>query len=253
MNKWIWILLPLTLVIASCEDKEIDDLAKAQACLDAVPQSAPSQADDCMQYIEKYSSQQANIIKCGIKMTSGGLVEDKIVRAANLVSQDGVANKEAVYMSVFALDNPDVNGGYTKAVDGNVFCQASGVPGFQYVSSLVLMGSTMAKMMGDLAIPVDLTDPTSADPDSVKEAVTDLLTQCNVVTPPAGCTNNFTVIGGAVTSLGQSYCNSQEADSEVCAQITSAIDASNGDPANVGQALLCYLNGKTFNGTQCVP
>lgn len=245
-GSFLLLLVGLTLSLASCDDKEQDNLAKAQQCLDKIDQNTPTSADACMEFIESYDSQQANIIKCGITLTSGGLVDSKIVQAANVLSDESVANKEAVYMTIFALDTPATTG-FTKANKAEEYCQASGVPGFKYISSLVLAGTTLAKMLSELSITVTITDPSS-----VNTAITDLLTQCNVAsptTPPAACTDpeNAQALGETAMTLASGYCNSQEADSEVCHNFTEAVDAAGSDPDAVGVAVLCYLNRKTYN------
>ena len=99
--------------LVSCESAdETDDLAKAQECLDAVPQSNPASASECLQYVEKYTSQQASILKCSIYMTSGGLVENKVVSAYKALEDNSIQNKEAAFMGLLALDVPDVNSGF---------------------------------------------------------------------------------------------------------------------------------------------
>ena len=71
--KRIFISAVVLLATFSCKkNSEADDLAKAQQCLDRVQESNPLGADECMNYVQKYSSQQANILKCAILVTSGG-------------------------------------------------------------------------------------------------------------------------------------------------------------------------------------
>lgn len=240
----LFLALSLISLISCTSNKEDDDLAKAQSCLDHVSQSSPSDADNCLQYVEKYDSQKADILKCSIYMTSGGLVENKIVKAAQaLQSSSGLTNKDSVYMSVLCLDNPNVSDGYDKAVLADTYCQASKVPGLQYISSIIVAGSLMAKTMSALGVlPADLTD-TSA----MQTAATSLLNSCTSNPPDANCTTNLSVLGEAVANLGQNYCATSSASTDVCNNVNQAITAAGGDTSKVGQAVYCYMNHQTFD------
>lgn len=239
-------LLPMLLLgivsLSACNKDEQDDLAKAQECLDNVPQSTPESASDCYHYAEKYSSQQANILKCSILMTSGGLIESRIVTAYNALKNQSNNNREAVFMSALALNKSTVSEGLSKAKQADVFCQASGLPGLQYISGIVVAGTLMANSLGG----VDLTDTAA-----VTTAVNTLLADCS---NPSGATGtcasmDMTTLGTVTTTLANGYCASADSKDEVCANVSTALTSSGGDPAKVGQALLCYLNNKTYNTT----
>lgn len=238
------LLAVIVLSTLSCsKNKEMEDLAKAQKCLDEVSESNPESAASCMQYVEKHSSQQANILKCAIKMTSGGLMESKIVAAYNAMEDNSIANKEAAFMTALSLDLPDVTTAYATAVDANDYCQASGLPGLRYLSGLVVSG-TYANMVIETLTgnPIDITDPAAID-----TAVDALLNACTGSPPDPACTADLATVGTVVTTLAQSYCNGSNADANACKEINDAVDAAGGDAAAVGQALFCYLGGKTYN------
>jgi hypothetical protein len=228
----------MIVALTSCQKKgEQDDLAKAQACLDAVPVTAPSKADDCMPLLKDYNDQQALILRCSIEMTSGGLVETKIIKAYNALKDDAQTNKTAAFMAALALDNPNINDGYTKAVIADGYCQATGVGGLQYLSSVILAGTFMNKVAGG----INITNPAGA-----QTAIDTLISQC-VTTPDPSCTDNLPALGATVISLAGSYCDGSNADQNVCGQVNSAVTAAGGNTTAVGQALLCYLNNKTYN------
>jgi hypothetical protein len=249
--KWMSIVaaVAFTVSIGGCAKQESDDLAKAQDCLDKVPQSNPSSATACLQYVAKYTSQQANILKCSIYMTSGGLVESKIVKAYNAVEDKSDNSREATFMSVLALDTPNVTDGYNTAVTADTYCQMTGVPGLQYLSGVVKIGSFMAKTIASYST-VDFSDT-----NAVKTAVNDLVTKCNTDPRPADCSTDLAAIGSSVTVLADGYCGSDNADSEVCENISAAVDSSGGNASEVGDALMCYLGNKTYNSTtkKCNP
>lgn len=240
------LILCAALAQVSCEKTESDNLARAQKCLDEVSESDPTKAKECFTYIEKYTSQQADILKCSILITSGGLMENKIVKAYNVLKDDSQGSKSASFMSVLSLDLPDIDTGYETAVKANGYCVSSGVPGLKYLSGIIVAGTTLAKMMSHLGITtnIDVNDPAA-----VNTAVQNLLTQCTGATPPADCTTDLAQMGSTVTGLASSYCATDSADDGVCGQINSAVTAANGDETAVGEALLCYMNNKTYDPT----
>jgi hypothetical protein len=246
-----------SLSLVSCNNnEEQDDLAKAQKCLDEVPQSDPAQAEGCLQHIEKYTSQQAQILKCSIYMTAGGLVENKIVQAYKILKDDTLSNKETAYMVVLSLDIPDVNSGYDKAKAADVYCQASGVSGLRYLSGVIVAGTYLRKIAA--AVPgggnIDMNDP-----NSIKTVVNNLIAQCtpNGTTPDSACFagGEINTLGAAVENLSNSYCGREDADASVCGQVRDAVNISSGDASDAGQALMCALAGKKYDATNnyCTP
>ena len=230
-------------VLAGCNAKEQDDLARAQACLDKVDQNDPTTADECLQYIEKYDSQQASILKCGIYMTSGGPFENKIVKAYAALKDDESANKTAIYMAYLSLDKPDLDQAYQKANTGNKHCQRSGVPGLQYLGSMIVAGTAFNLAIKNLSgAGIDPNDPAAA-----AAAVQNLLDTCTGANPPASCTQNVAAVGEAATSLAGQYCSNSNADQDVCASINGATQAADGDPAKVGQAMYCFLKNLNYD------
>lgn len=228
--------------LVSCNQDEQDDLAKAQQCLDDVPQTNPEAASDCFHYVDKHDSQQAKILKCSILMTSGGMIESKVVAAYNALKNQGNNNREAAFMSVLALNKPDVTSGYAKAQQADVFCQATGVPGLRYISGLVVAGSFMANAINSYASGTDFNDPAA-----LASAATTLLGHCTATPRDVECPTDLSVIGQTATTLADSYCASAKPDDEVCSNISVAVEQAGGDPAKAGAALFCYLNNKTFN------
>lgn len=246
MRKWILplVLCTVSLSLFSCKNKEQDDLAKAQKCLDDVPQTDPTLANACLAYVEKYNSQQANILKCSIHMTAGGLIESKMVKGYQALENDDIQNKEAAFMAVLALDRATYTEGFTKAVTALQYCQQTGVPGLEYISNIIVAGSAMAKALETLTIPMDINDP-----NSIKTAVENLVNQCTSGAPPPECTADAAAMGGAVVTLAESYCGTADADAGACDQVNEAVQAAGGDPTKVAQALYCYMEKppKTYN------
>lgn len=245
------LILSSAFLISCNQGEESDNLALAQQCLDQVPTNDPGAASSCLQYVEKYTSQQANILKCSIYMTSGGLIESKIVKAYQALKDSSIpeANRTAAYMSILSLDVPDASGGYTKALNADTYCQATGVPGLKFISGVVVSGSWLAKTMTALAgSAIDFTDTTA-----VNNAVNNMLnTNGGCADPdaadvPPECAQNLADLGNAVANLSVSYCSNEKADASVCDKINAAKEAAGNNATNVGQALICYLKNKTFN------
>lgn len=252
LGKYTIAILSFTgaLTLSACsQSKESDDLAKAQQCLDEVPQSNPENAESCLQYVSKYDSQQANILKCSIHMTTGGLVENKVLKAYNALKDSTQTNKEAAFMAVLSLDKPNINDGYTRAVTADAYCQASGVSGLKYISGVIVAGSYMNKIIGG----VDITNPSA-----IETQVQTMLNKCAPTPPTAidpSCETDIAQLGTTVVTLSDAYCKKADADQSVCTQINGAVASAGGDTTDVGRALFCYLNKKTYNATtnECVP
>lgn len=231
-------VLFLTVSVLSCTQKEIDDLAKAQQCLDQVPSSAPAGASNCLQYVNEYSSQRANILKCSIYLTAGGITTDRVAQAY-IASQDNTvsdADKQGLYVSYLALTLPDPAGGYAAAQTASTYCNASGEPGLMFLSTMAVMGSMVNNLIGGSGI--DLTDT----PANITSAVQTALATCQ--STPTSCDPD--VIAPAAISAANSYCNTANANSDVCADINQAVTDWGSDNDTLTQGLMCMLAGKTF-------
>lgn len=230
------------LTLVAC-NQEQDDLAKAQDCLDKVSDDNPTAATECLQYVEKYTSQQANILKCGIHMTAGGLIESKLVKAYEALKKSSLGNKSAAFMTILSLDLPNVDQAFDRAKSADVFCQSAGIPGLQYLSSVVLSGTAMNYTIKQLTgNGIDVSNPSSVD-----SAVQNMLTNCTGDPLPAACETALPTLGSAAISLSSNYCDSSSADQDVCSGINKSADETGGDPTKAGQALLCYLKKSTYN------
>lgn len=250
--KRVLLVMFTGLFLVSCNvDSEKDDLAKAQKCLDEIPVSAYAQAANCLQYVQKYSSQQANILKCSISMTSGGLVETKIVAAYEALKQAGGTQqaREAQFMALLSFDDADNSKfatAFTTAKSADQYCQDSGVGGLRYLSGLIVTGTYMKK----LAALIDPSITSSTPPATIVQNIID---NCVTPVPGANCplSNNnsadINAMGAAVADLAQSYCDRADADVAVCSGINSAIQQGGLDTADIGQALLCYIGGKVLD------
>ncbi|NCN95612.1 MAG: hypothetical protein GW917_02720 [Bdellovibrionales bacterium] len=228
----------LVLAFTGCEDAEVKDMAQAQQCLDAVPASAPQDAENCFAYVSAYDSQQANILKCSIKITSGGLSTQKIAEAYKAADSSTLTNKEAVYIAYLALDKPNASGGYSLAQQAYPFCVKSQVSGLIFIAGLVQTASMIASVTG---ATFDLNNPAAA-----QTAINTALQNCIA---GAGC--NMNEVGTTLATLSTVYCASPSSDLGVCTDVNSAITEYGGDTTKTAQAFMCKLQKKTFDGTNC--
>lgn len=227
-------VLALSLSISGCEDKETDNIAKAQDCLDKIDSSNYQSADSCLSYVSNYDSQQANIIKCSGKLLAAGLTTQRIAKAYTILSDDATygTHKDAAMIAAFALDP-------TKASQAQPYCIATQLKGFIYVANIVMIGSSMAAATAGLGF--DPTNPSSfpSAPD-----VNAIMTNC---TDFSGGTCNHSAMGTAAASVAESYCVGSNADSDTCVKINAAVAAAGGDPVLVSKQLFCLFDGKTYS------
>lgn len=239
------LMLTLTLSLSSflflgCESAEVRDIAKAQKCLDDVPQTAPAQADSCFAYVEKYSSQQANILKCSIKLTAGGLNTEKITKAYEASKDTSLSNSSSVFVGFLALDNPTTTG-YANAIAAYDYCERSEVSGLLFIAGLAKTATVLARINGG---SFNLDDPAATE-----AAVSAILQNCADGTTSADqC--DLTEIGNTIADLSDVYCAGASSDADVCEDINGAIAGSGGNPEEAAKKFMCDLKKGTYaNGT----
>lgn len=241
--------LSATLSLSGCIDEESDDLAKAQDCLDKIDSSNYTSAESCMSGIEKYDTQQANIIKCSIKLLTGGLTTERMVKAYTTLKDAAYTNKEAALISSLTLVSdlavPPGKTAKTKAEEAKVYCDKTGLNGFVYISNLVYVGSSVAVAAG--------VDPTNPNTFPNQGDVTTILGECTDFTSG---TCDHAAVGAAVEAIGATYCSAGNANSEVCTKINDAVAAAGGNATLVSKQLFCLLEtpAKVYTtGVACAP
>jgi hypothetical protein len=218
-----------TIFLVSCEDKEANALAQAQACMDGISSANYADANACMAYVEGYDSQQANILKCSIKMMSGGLTTEKVAEAYKAIAvTGGAASNEATFITILALSPASA------ATDAQVFCDRSGLKGLIYLANLAVVGSTMAAVLPPGGY--DPTDPTSLPTEA---EVNQIINDC---APPANCGGGHAAIGTSVIDISEEYCVGDNATTSICQTVNDAISGAGGDPTLVAKQLFCQLS-----------
>lgn len=241
LAKLMLISLISIFLLSGCESDEMDDIAKAQDCLD---KAVSTDALNCVHFVAKYDSQKANIIKCSAYFMSGGLTTQKIADAYKELVQNGGTDKEALFISTLTLeagpyDSPptanDPAAALLIAQKADAFCQRTAVKGLIYLSSLSVIGSSLA-----LAVPGGVGF-TTFPPDQTE--LDNTLAACEA--SPSSC--NVTGITSAAELIADSYCVGSNADTDVCKKIDTAL----ADPDQAGEALMCLMDNKTWDGTTC--
>jgi hypothetical protein len=237
--KWVvlfGLLLSAFSLLSCTPNAEMNDLSLAQQCLDQVPTSDPQSATNCMQYVNQYSSQQANVLKCGIYLTAGGITTSRIEQAYSASQNTSItaSQQQAMYISFLALTLPDAATGYTNALTASSYCEASGESGLIFESAMAVIGSKINSLAGGL----NLNDT----PANISTAVQSALANCQ--TTPSNC--DPTTIAPIVTTAATAYCATSSSNTAVCADVNQAVNTWGSDPNTMTQGLTCILQGKTF-------
>lgn len=233
-------MLVMTFSLSSCEDEEANNIAKAQDCLDKITSTNFASAESCMEFVNKYDTQQANIIKCSVKLLAAGLTTQRIAKAYTAISDSTYTNKEAALISIFALDA-------TKATQAQGYCTKTQLNGFIYVANMVLIGSQMAAAAAAAGIPGYTYDPTVPSNFPTDAEVDAILDNCTSDFTTTNC--NHAAMGAAVETISESYCAGNNADTDVCKKINEAVTAAGGDQALVSKQLFCLLDNKHYSAT----
>jgi hypothetical protein len=256
MKAWQKILTLMVIglgliALNGCEDEESNDLAKAQKCMDNISSANYADAAACFDFVAKYDSQQANILKCSIKFLQGGLTTDRVVNAYKaLATATVVTSNEAVFMTALALDPSSL------ATDAEVYCEKSGLKGLIYLANLAVVGSTLFDIGNAIGGTYDPNDPSAAPPSDAEVAA--IVADCVPGGPETcgGIPGGYDTIGASVITLSESYCTGSNATSEVCTTINAAIADAGGDPGDAARALFCILDGNSGYdpvGDACIP
>lgn len=228
--------------IVGGEGDEVRDISKAQRCLDDVPQNAASTAESCFEYVAKYDSQQANILKCSIILTSGGLNSSKLNAAYQAGKDSNLTNPSSVYISYLALDNPTTTG-KTKADAAYPFCVKSEVSGLMFIAGLAKTGTLLASLNGG---SFDINDPNSTSTN-----VGQILDDCANTGMHGGNSCDLAEVGNTLVDVSEAYCAGTSSDKKICDKVEAAIAAAGGNPEEAAKKFMCELKGGTYTGGVC--
>lgn len=214
------------LLFSGCEDKDSNNLAQAQKCLDETSDSNFADAENCYSYVSGLNSKTANVLKCSIKLMAAGITTSKVIDAFSALDDGTYANAEAAFMAKLAV-NPA-----TKIDAAIPLCVQSGVSSLIQIATVSRVGSSLAATIENiLGTPIDVQAPGFPSSTDLQNA----LAACKVASPPASCSAEDT--GAAIVLLSSSYCSQANPDPQVCDKVKQAITASGGNSAAIAAAL----------------
>lgn len=229
------ILATLSTLLLSCENEENNAIAKAQKCLDTASQAT---ASSCFTMVAGYDSQKANIIKCSAKFIEGGVDTDRLVTAYKQITDSTAADKTSLYFAYLAFSGGSAS---SVASEAKSYCGRTGVDGLVYLSNMAYAATALSVAAGGFT----LTNATT-----LATELNTILDQCQDadLTVDTTCNTAVTQIAEIIPTVADVYCTGGNEDSDICTDINSAVDSYG---SNMGQALLCLLDGKTpaANGT----
>ena len=220
----------LSFALFSCEDDDKAKIASAQKCLDDLDETSGSLASEalaCENKVSGLTSAESYSIRCAAKSLQGGITTTSIAEAYKNID-DGSATAEAAFIVELRIEG-SVNGVSASDFSAQLFedCEASGVTGYIYLAGLINLGTTL----------FSACDSSCSGSDAAQLAE-NLINQCQ----GGDCTTaDLTTIGNTVSVVSEQYCTGGNADSEVCSELTSAIDQAGGDPVAIANALLANL------------
>ncbi len=225
------------------ENTDQKKLGEAQACLDRIPQSDPTSAQSCMNYIASVKSPQADALRCSIGFLAGGITTNRLIEAVKKI--DDGDNAEQVFISLLVFNGVNLNDSAEPASSvtaiENVnrttsYCNKSGVKGLMYLSNFAVVGTALMSAIKTDPNVAFWESPTFIDPET--EAA-DAVNTCS--STPENCSP--AAVGAAIIALSDSYCKAgQAADDKQCQQVKAAIAAGGGDPEAVAAAFFAELN-----------
>lgn len=218
--KKIFFMFALTAcVIVGCEEKEDDQVNKAQKCLNEA--TVPADATACKAMIEGINNKKANQVRCAIVVLENGVTQQRIVNAfaaMDSATQDPVV--EVATQLGLGDRNSDTNvDSYETDIAEYIkdTCYASDSLGMKTVAQIILFGTKAQAATGG-----DFTDP-----DDVAADINNMTDQD---------------AGEFANDVFDLYCVPTYSNNDICGTLSGA-GAGSADAATVGQALkLCLKN-----------
>ncbi len=222
MKKLLLSLALSVLVISGCENKEDDNINKAQKCLDKATQ--PSDAANCLSVIEGINNPKANRIRCALLILDSGTTQDDIIDAFQAMdsgAEDPVIEVATIlglgdYDGQNGVDSADVN--HAKSIKD--VCYQSESIGLKTISQLIVFGTTAQQYA---------TDP--SDPSDIAANIGDM---------------NDDDAGNFAIDVYNLYCVPTYSNEDICKTLDAAGVVS-GDPTQVGADLKTCLETNNCN------
>lgn len=225
MKKLLLLSVLSIFITMGCEDKEDDQISKAQKCLDLA--RVPADAATCSAIINGINNEKANRIRCALAILKNGTTQDDIIGAFKAMDT-GTQNPVIELATILGLGDLDASGTVDApdeavAQDIKNICYTTESKGLRTISELILFG-TRAQVAAD----------TLGDPENPNDVANNILLMSN---QDAG------EFGNDVFAL---YCVPTYSNTDICNTLFSAGAGSN-DDATVGATLKSCLQTNTCN------
>lgn len=212
MRKLLLSLALSVLVVTGCEEKDDDNISKAQECLDKASQA--SDATACLTIIDGINNDKANRIRCALKILESGTTQDDIISAFQAMDS-GTEEPLIEIATILGLGDYDTSG-TVDAADVSVangikdICYQSSSIGLKTISQLIVFGTT-AQQYATL-------------PDDPSDVATNIGSMGDAEA------------GTFAIDVYNLYCVPAYSNQDICSTLDSA-GAVSGDPVSVGAAL----------------
>lgn len=233
-SRLLYTVCAISLLFASsCQKKDSDKVAEAQACLD---KATADTALACMDKVSGVEGEAADMIRCSANFIYQKFADPlRLSRIADQMKSGAGTSSASMALALLSFSRPDDAGAKALAVETSKYCVSSKSKGMILLSQMALVGSTMAAAVAGLAQDCDAS---SATYDA---------TTCHNQVVAAACQADAATLGtAALTAYQQSCQGSSQADSSVCQQFAQ-VTAGQTDPTTIGEGLQTQLN----DGTTC--
>ncbi len=219
-------LLTLCLCIAvsftvACESDENNKIAQAESCINENA-SNESAIASCSSFLKGLTSPRANTLRCSITLSAGGLSNERIVSAIEVMDDASSNENELQFMALISLNNTDSANQIPSA------CSNTDSPGIEFVANAARMGTTLAGFLTSIDIE-DIDEETVIGTTEVNE----IYSGC---APDSACKE---LLGQSAESMYDIFCADADlSENEICADVNAAIDFGAGNYEDIGQALI---------------
>lgn len=223
LSKLILLALPLILFTGCEEQGDVAAANNAQACFDKADETDQTAVLDCLDYIEGIYSTEAEVVRCSILLTAGGVTSDRMSQA--IADQESNGGDSAMMTNFSFNKYGSAAENKSKVKEAKDSCKNSGVSGLVGLSSFASTGTLLCK-------------GASTCSNANETQVDQLLSDCSSASN--GCSQeDKEEIGDTAILMNEVYCNNGESDAEECQALANALDGVDlNDPDAVADAVL---------------
>lgn len=206
----------------SCEEKgDVVDIYVAQQCLNQAPETDKPALLKCLDPIAAIDTAEANVVRCSILLTAGGVTSSRLAKA--MADQD--SGGDSSMMTNFSF-NTYGSSNKQKAREAKASCKKSGQKGLMGLGGFANTGTIICN-------GVD-TCSTTFNAGQIDSNMSDCANAANSCTA-----EDKKEIGQTVIDMNEIYCSGGNSDLDECKTITEAlVNVDPTDPDAVAAAIL---------------